>query len=242
MRIGLLECDHVDGRFPHIAGGYREMFAALLAPHLPELRFSYYDACHGVLPPAPEACDAWLCSGSQFSVYDGLDWIAPLGEFLRQVREARTPYVGICFGHQMLAHSLGGKVARAVEGWGVGIHETTIVRQERWMRPEQTTCRLQYMHADQVQRLPAGAVVLGRAEHCEVAMFRVGRSMLGIEGHPEFTAAYSEALIRARQDQIGAARAGQALESIRRPTDGAVVGRWIAEFVSRPLREEGAAK
>ena len=67
MHIGLLECDHVAGRFPGIAGGYREMFAALLGPHAPGLRFTYYDACHGGLPAAPDACDAYLCTGSQFS-------------------------------------------------------------------------------------------------------------------------------------------------------------------------------
>src|SRR5204863_175213 len=44
VHIGLLECDHVAGRFPGIAGGYREMFAALLGPHAPGLRFTYYDA------------------------------------------------------------------------------------------------------------------------------------------------------------------------------------------------------
>jgi hypothetical protein len=94
------------------------------------------------------------------------------------------------------------------------------------------------MHADQVQRLPAGAVLLARSGHCEIAMFRVGPSMLGIEGHPEFTAAYNEALIRARSDRIGAERAEQALAKVCRPTDGALVGRWIADFLSRPMPNE----
>lgn len=242
MHIGLLECDHVEGRFPHLAGGYREMFAALLAPHLPGLRFSYYDACHGALPATPDACDAYLCSGSQFSVYDLHGWIAPLEEFLQQVHRAHIPYVGICFGHQMLAQALGGEVARAAQGWGVGIHEMTIVRQEPWMRPEQAACRLQYMHADQVRRLPAGATVLGRSRHCEAAMFSVGPSMLGIEGHPEFPAAFNEALIRARREQIGAARAEEALESVNRPTDALLVGRWIAEFLAQSRRNEKAQR
>jgi GMP synthase-like glutamine amidotransferase len=234
MHIGLLECDHVEGRFPHIKGGYREMFQALLAPHVPDLRFSYYDACHGLLPAGPDACDAYVCSGSQFSVYDERDWIGPLGEFLRKVRAARVPYVGICFGHQMLAQALGGEVARAPQGWGVGVHEMAIVGREPWMQPEQPSCRLQYMHGDQVRKLPPGATVLARSGHCEVAMFRVGESMLGIEGHPEFAAAYSEALIRARRDRIGATTADRALEGINGPTDSSVVGRWIAEFLARP--------
>ena len=238
MHIGLLECDHVEGRFPHIKGGYREMFESLLAPHLPGLRFSYYDACHGVLPATPDACDAYVCSGSQFSVYDARDWIRPLSEFLGKLHATRTPYVGICFGHQMLALAMGGQVARAPQGWGVGVHEMSVVEREPWMRPGQSVCRLQYMHGDQVLKLPPEAKVLARSEHCEVAMFRVGDSMLGIEGHPEFTASFNEALIRARRERIGVAAADRALESVNGPTDSSVVGQWIAEFLARPRERQ----
>ncbi len=231
MRIGLLECDHVDGRFPHIAGGYREMFSALLAPHVADLAFRYYDACHGVLPAEPAECDAYVCSGSQYSVYDAREWIRPLSEFLGKLRVTRVPFVGICFGHQMLALAMGGEVARAPQGWGVGVHEMSIVERESWMRPERPACRLQYMHGDQVLKLPAEAKVLARSEHCEVAMFCVGDTMLGIEGHPEFTAAFNEALIRRRRDRIGVAAADRALEGVNRPTDSAVVGKWIAELL-----------
>ena len=233
MNIGLLECDHVEGRVARVKGGYREMFSALLEPHIPDLTFRYYDACHGALPATPSECDAYVCTGSQYSVYDAREWIAPLGEFLRGLREARVPFVGICFGHQMLAQAVGGQVARAPRGWGVGVHEMSIVDREPWMRPERPACRLQYMHGDQVLKLPPGAKVLARSEHCEVAMFGVGDTMLGIEGHPEFSSAFNEGLIRARRDRIGAETADRALAEIDGPTDAPVVGRWIAEFLTR---------
>ena len=231
MNIGLLECDHVEGRVARIQGGYREMFATLLEPHLAEASFRYYDACHGALPAAPAECDAYVCTGSRYSVYDQRDWIPPLGEFVRKVREARVPFVGICFGHQMLAQALGGQVARAPQGWGVGVHEMSIVGPEPWMRPERVACRLQYMHGDQVLALPPGARVLARSEHCEVAMFRVGETMLGIEGHPEFSGAFNEALIRARREHIGIETADRALAGVNGPTDSPVVGKWVAEFL-----------
>jgi GMP synthase-like glutamine amidotransferase len=231
MRIGLLESDQVAPRFRPIAGGYREMFEAFLGPHLPGLRFSYYDVCAGELPDAPDACDAYVCTGSRHSVYEPLEWIGALKDFVRELHARRKPFVGICFGHQMLAQALGGEVARAERGWGVGVHEMAILREEPWMRPPQARCSLQYMHADQVQRLPPQSVVLARSEHCEVAMFRVGESMLGIEGHPEFPAAYNEALIRERAARIGRGRADAALAAVHRPTDAALVGRWIAAFL-----------
>ena len=231
MNIGLLGCDDVPQRFRHIAGGYRDMFEALLKPHVPGLELEWFDVVKGELPTGPDTCDAYICTGSRYSVYEEGDWIAALKSYVQQLHEARMPFVGICFGHQMLAQALGGEVAPAEQGWGVGIHEMKITRPEEWMQPRQDDCKLQYMHADQVQRLPPDSVVLAAAPHCPVAMFRVGETMLGIEGHPEFPAAYVEALVRVRMEHIGEARAQAALAGLHGKADDTVVARWIANFL-----------
>lgn len=235
--IGLLECDNVVGRFPHIEGGYREMFAALLSPHLAGLRFSYYDVVGGSLPGEVGECDAYVATGSQYSVYDAHGWIAPLSRLLREIKTEQKPFVGICFGHQMLAHALGGRVARSPQGWGAGVLEAEVLHAEHWMEPPLARFRIPHMHADQVERLPEGSTVLARSRHCEVEMFRVGESMLGIEGHPEFSAPFAEALIRARTGSIGADKAKSALESLRGVTDAPAVGGWIARFLRRGPEE-----
>jgi GMP synthase-like glutamine amidotransferase len=227
MKIGLLECDDVAGRFAHIKGGYREMFAALLSG----AKFSYYEAHRGKLPADARECDAWVCTGSKYGVYDNLPWIDELSGFIRKVKAAEAPFVGICFGHQVLAHALGGEVAKAKQGWGVGVLPLQILTQEDWMQPPRPEVRIQHMHQDQVMRLPPESVVLGRSPHCEVGMFRVGETMLGIEGHPEFTAEFAEALIRARRDRIGSERSEAALKTVKEPNDGSLVGRWIARFL-----------
>ena len=236
MHIGLLECDEVTGRFAEISGGYREMFAALL----PEARFAYYRAHEGALPASPNACDAWLCTGSRYSAYDTMPWVGALAQFIRDLHVLKKPFVGICFGHQMLAHALGGEVAKAENGWGVGVLPMEIVSSEPWMQPPRAEVLIQHMHQDQVQRLPPGSVVLGRSAHCEIGMFRVGETMLGIEGHPEFTPEFSEALIRARSDRIGAERSDTALKGVRQPNDGMLVGRWISRFLQSSGRSKRA--
>ena len=225
MKIGLLECDDVVGRFPEVKGGYREMFAALL----PGLAFRYYEAHRGQLPSSASECDAWMCTGSKYSVYDGTPWIADLAAFIRSLGERR--FVGICFGHQMLAHAMGGAVAKAKQGWGAGVLGVEVLRKEPWMDPPLQHLRIQHMHQDQVQRLPEKSLLLGRSAHCEVGMFRVGETMLGIEGHPEFTIEYGAALIRARRTQIGEQGALRALESLKGKTDSPTVGRWIERFL-----------
>ena len=110
-----------------------------------------------------------------------------------------------------------------------------VLQTEPWMQPAKPVLRIQHMHQDQVQRLPPGSVVLGRSAHCEVGMFRVGETMLGIEGHPEFTAQFAEALIQARKERIGITRALAALETVRQPTDGPLLGRWITRFLRAGL-------
>jgi GMP synthase-like glutamine amidotransferase len=233
MKLGLLEADHVGERFVSVAGGYPAMFDALLRPHVAGLTWSRFDACHGELPARVDECDAWICTGSRASAYGSDAWIAALAGFLVRLRDAGAPFAGICFGHQVLARALGGEVARAPGGWGVGVREMTILRREPWMDPPLERCRLPHMHADQVTRLPDGAVHLARSAHCEIAMFRAGDAMLGIEGHPEFPSAYSEALLRDRVERIGRERVEDALSTLATPSDAPIVARWIARFLAR---------
>lgn len=230
-RIGLLECDQVDDRHRAIAGDAVDMFRTLLAPHVPELELVPVDVIGGEPPPEPDACDAWVCPGSRHSVYDGFDWIARLSAFVRDVRDAGVPFAGICFGHQVLAHALGGRVAKAASGWGVGTLSVAVDRHEPWMDPPADRLALRFMHQDQVEVVPPGGVVLGSAEHCPVALLRVGESMVGVQPHPEFPAAYLDALLADRVARIGDGEVNAARASLSRPTDEVTVARWLARVL-----------
>ncbi len=229
MNIGLLQCDHVADRFQPIAGDYPEMFGALFGRHF---NLIPYDVCNGVWPASLHECKGYICTGSRASVYDDVAWIHDLKTFVRRVYETRTPFIGICFGHQMMAEALGGKVEKSSSGWGVGIQAVEITRVEAWMQPPQTTLKLHYMHQDQVVRLPDNSVVLGRSGHCPIAAFRVGESMLGLQAHPEFTHEYSEALLADRIARIGIERVAEARASFVHRTDETVFRQWVAEFLN----------
>jgi GMP synthase-like glutamine amidotransferase len=228
MKIGLLECDHVMEKFRPIAGDYREMFTTLLGTE--DLSWRFFDVCNGGLPESAGACDLWLTTGSRFSAYDSLDWIERLKSFVVAVRNEKIPFVGVCFGHQILAEALGGEVRKAETGWGVGVHEIQIIQREAWMAPELQSCRLQFMHQDQVTRLPEGATLLGQTTHCPTAMFRVDETMFGVQAHPEFSSAYGEALIRDRIARIGEEKAHRGLETVSQRTDHQAVAAWIRRF------------
>ncbi len=228
MNIGLLQCDHVAERFQFIAGDYAEMFGVLFGQHF---NLIPYDVCNGVWPVSVHDCDAYIGTGSRWSVYDDAAWIHELKTFVRRAYEIHKPFIGICFGHQMLAEALGGKVEKSNDGWGVGVREVEIIKPETWMQPAQTTLKLHYMHQDQVTRVPENSVVIARSAHCPVAAFRVGQTMLGIQAHPEFTNEYSAALLADRIERIGVARVEEARASFVHRTDESVIVQWISEFL-----------
>jgi GMP synthase-like glutamine amidotransferase len=231
MRIGLLEADHVAERYRPIAGDYADMFTAMVASVAPDAELVGYDARRGVLPSWPDECDAWLCTGSSSSVYDDEPWIDGLTGFVRAVHEVRVPFVGICFGHQLIAHALGGRTERAAVGWGAGAIEMGLTGSEPWMQPPLDRATLLYSHQDQVTELPPGGRVLASAPHCPVAMLAVDDDVIGIQAHPEFGTAYVRALLDDRVDRIGEAGTARAIASLAQPTDEATVARWLLAFV-----------
>jgi len=229
MKVGLLGCDHVMEHLRPIAGDYDRMFASLFARYAPQIELVYFDARAGELPASLGACEAYVTTGSRFSAYDDEAWIRALKDFVRQLHEADRPFVGICFGHQVMAEALGGKVEPSPQGWGVGVHGMNVVRTENWMQPQQSSCNIQYSHRDQIVRLPEQSVVLAESDHCPVAMFRVGEKMLGIQGHPEFPADYVQALVRGRVEIIGAEKVNAT--DFTTPTDDAVITDWLSNFL-----------
>jgi GMP synthase-like glutamine amidotransferase len=231
VRVGVLVCDDVAPRYLPIAGDYGDMFAAMVSSAAPDAAVVRYEAHLGELPGRPDECDAWLCTGSSASVYDDEPWIEALASFVREVHAARVPFVGICFGHQLIAHALGGHTERARSGWGVGAVSMDVVDAQPWMSPGAASATLLYSHQDQVTELPPHARVIAAAPHCPVAMFAVGDDTIGIQAHPEFGADYVRALLEDRVDRIGEAQTAAALASLDLPTDERAVAGWIMAFV-----------
>jgi GMP synthase (glutamine-hydrolysing) len=63
-------------------------------------------------------------------------------------------------------------------------------------------------------------------------MFALGERAIGLQPHPEFTAAISRALVEGRRDLIGEKRADEALASLDAPLDRDLVARWIVRFLT----------
>jgi len=119
MKIGILQCDDVADELQPEFGNYSEMFERLLGEAASNLEFATYRAVDGGLPISVEECDAYITTGSKHGVNDGLAWVDKLEEFLLELAKAKRKFVGICFGHQVMAKALGGAVSD--RGWGIGM-------------------------------------------------------------------------------------------------------------------------
>lgn len=229
--VGILEAGPLA---PHLAeryGSHSDFFRRFLRPQMPAAEFPSYRVYRDELPREPEAHDAWLVTGSSHGVYDDLAWIAPLKAFVRRAAEAR-PVVGICFGHQLVAEAFGGRVEKARQGWGIGVHSYAVARRESWMQPALASVSLIASHQDQVVTPPAGATVLGGSDFCPIGLLRIADNVLSIQTHPEMPKDYSRDLYDSRRERIGGAAADAAIASLAGPTDEAAVARWIATFIT----------
>lgn len=223
-------CGHVHPDALDIAGDYPELLGPLFDRHGIEL--VRYDADVGHLPDDVDECDGWITSPARASANDDESWIRDTGSFIRELVDRERAFAGICFGHQLLATALGGRVERSPDGWGVGVKEYDVVAPRWWMDPPRPTFSLVASHEDQVTELPPGAELVARAPYCPNAAFGVGERAIAIQAHPEFPVELSSRLMSLRQDLIGRDVVVAARGTLRRPIDRELVVGWIVRFLS----------
>ncbi len=227
VRVGLILVGHVPRPSAHVEGDYPELFEALLGPF--DVEIVTFDAKAGELPASLDDCDAWLCSPSASSVYDDLPWIAPAEEVLRAIVAEERPYVGMCFGHQLTAQALGGRVEKSDRGWGVGAHRYEISSHPGWIDAERASVTLVASHQDQVVQVPGGTTVWAGNEHCPIGGLTIGERAWTIQLHPEFSAVLSDHLYSGRVETLGAEFVARARESVTTtPLDRELVAHWMA--------------
>lgn len=233
MRIGILQCGSVSADLRGTFDDYPQMFARLLSAVSPDLTFRSYDLTAECFPDSPGACEGWLFTGSKWSVYDDEDWIRRAGELAARLHASGKPTVGICFGHQLINSALGGQVAKAPQGWGVGVHTSLIRSRADWMVPATERLSLLVSHQDQVTTPAPGAQWLAGNDFCRYAVLQIADNTLTFQGHPEFSKDYSRALIQRRRGVIGEQTYAAGLASLADDVQDRLAAQWIVRFLQR---------
>lgn len=158
------------------------------------------------LPPVGHLAGA-IISGSHAMVTDRAAWSEALAGWLRQAVPAGLPILGICYGHQLLAHALGGEVADLEPEPEVGtvcVALTEAGRDDPLFHALPARFPAHASHVQSARRLPAGAVHLAHSRQEPHHAFRVGKRAWGVQFHPEFDTAAMRAYVQRWADKPNA--------------------------------------
>ncbi|WP_250658829.1 glutamine amidotransferase-related protein [Alkalimarinus coralli] len=233
LKLGILDCDILHESLRKEYASYAHMIQTLFMQVEPSINFAIYPVVEGVYPDDVDECDGYIITGSKSSAYDNDEWIGELRNYVRTLACQNKKMVGICFGHQLLAHVLGGRTQKSENGWGVGVKSSDVIDSPEWMEPKMKSYSLLVSHQDQVVQLPSEATVIASSEYCPNSAFQLGDNILGFQGHPEFIRGYSRKLMEMRRGIIPDDVIEQGMASLLESTDHLVVARWIVNFLQR---------
>lgn len=169
--------------------------------------------------------DGVLVTGTAASVLDRAPWMRPLGAFLSRDGGDAPPVLAVCFGAQLAAVALGGRVERNPNGWEIGTSPVLLNRSGRsdpLFEGLPSRIDVQSTHEDAITALPPAATLLAGNDLSEVQAFAHGRRLRAVQFHPEATGPIIRDLIRLRRpalEEEARARLGADPEGARRHVD-----------------------
>lgn len=155
--------------------------------------------------PEIRECKSVVISGSRSHVTENLDWVNALSAWIPLIMDAGIPMLGICFGHQLLAHALGGMVGFNDKGREIGTVDIKVNnsgKNDILLRSLPLTFKANVSHKQSVLALPKGAVRLAYNGHDANHAFRIGKCAWGLQFHPEFDSSVMRASILEQSDDL----------------------------------------
>lgn len=176
-----------------------------LCAQLPMQRLQVIDVEAGETLPAPGTVAGALITGSAAMVTERAAWSERTAGWIRDAMDVELPLLGVCYGHQLMAHALGGRVDYLPGGREIGTHaieklETAANDPLASRLPE--SFRAHTTHEQSVLETPRGTVVLARSARDPHHLLRYGLKAFSTQFHPEFSADVMRAYIRRKRTDM----------------------------------------
>ncbi|WP_033416815.1 glutamine amidotransferase [Hahella ganghwensis] len=174
-----------------------------------------------------------VLSGSPAMVTDRAGWSIALADWILECVELNIPVLGVCYGHQLLADALGGEVDFHPGGREIGsllMSCTQEAGNDPLFRHMPRSFYAQLSHAQSVLTLPPDAVLLASGSRVRCQAFRYGRSVWGVQFHPEFNRAVMAAYLDNYQREISQAQLKEIREHLHDCPDAEKILVRFADF------------
>jgi GMP synthase (glutamine-hydrolysing) len=164
-----------------------------------------------------------VVTGSPAMVTERLPWSERTAAWLREAVNAEVPVLGICYGHQLLAHAFGGRVDDNPRGRHIGTVDVALNdlgALDPLLGALGPVLHVAVSHRQSVLELPKEATLLATADRDPNHAFSIGKRAWGVQFHPEFDADIVRGYVSARRDLINAEGLdASAIELAARDTD-----------------------
>ncbi|HET7300913.1 MAG TPA: glutamine amidotransferase [Oleiagrimonas sp.] len=176
-----------------------------LALRLPARDIRVIDVSAGQTLPEVGEVRAAVISGSAAMVTERLAWSEQLAGWIRHAMDVELPLFGVCYGHQLMAHALGGRVDVLPGGREIGTQDIDVLPpgvDDPLLHGLPASFAGHTTHVQSVLEVPAGAQVLARSARDPRQILRYGPNAVSTQLHPEFSAAVMRAYLRLRADHL----------------------------------------
>ena len=236
-KIGILQADYIEHEMKSVYGDFDHMFQEILFPQEKKNDILQCETFHIYRDSFPleselEQYELFIITGSRWGVYDSWRWLSRLNKLILKIIDRKIALLGICFGHQAIAHALGGVVNKYEKGWHLGLQEyqnlnSNVMTNQSFFIPT--------IHQDQVIERPKKSILIAESIFCRnAALLYPKLRTISFQGHIEYPLSYFQWVLRKYSNDLYSDElADQAVKTIEnKASDGRQIAlnalEWLA--------------